>query len=106
MILLDAHHSQGFSDEKFERSEIKSGILDINSAPRRKVDGPPPSALATAMTGPLTTWFALGVGRRERSGALKRNLPRRAYRPILPGRTAHKNRLNVNATSPEIFIRE
>jgi len=50
MILLDAHHSQGFSDEKFEHPEIKSEILDINSAPRRKVDGPPPSALATAMT--------------------------------------------------------
>jgi len=64
MILLDAHHSQGFSDKKFECSDIKSGTLDINSALRRKVDGiggPPTERVSDHHDRPLTTWFAPGM---------------------------------------------
>jgi hypothetical protein len=65
MISFGAYHSQGFSDKTFERLEIKSGILDINSALRRKVDGiggPPTERVSDHHDRPLTTWFAPGVG--------------------------------------------
>jgi hypothetical protein len=102
-------HSQRFSDNTFERLETKSGTLDINSALRRKVDGmggPPTERVSDRPDCPLTTWFAPGAGggsdRAPYNGAARE----RAHQPILPGRTVHKNRLNVNATSAEILIRE
>src|ERR1700722_20127073 len=61
MILFGAYHSQRFSDKTFERLEIKSGILDINSVLRRKVDGigrPPLTVLIDRPNRPLTTGFA------------------------------------------------
>jgi hypothetical protein len=53
--------SQGFSDKAFEPSDFRSGILDTNSAPRRKVnkiDRPPPIVLIDRNDCPLTTKFA------------------------------------------------
>ena len=53
MISFSASHAQRFSDKAFEHSDSKSGISDINSAVRRKVNkigGPPPSVLTTAMS--------------------------------------------------------
>jgi hypothetical protein len=108
MILLGAHYSQGFSDKTFERSDSKSGILDINSALRRKVDGiggPPTERVSDNHDRPLTTWFAPGVGGGSDRAPYNATAPGRPQRPIFPGRTVHKNTLNVNATSAEIFIR-
>jgi hypothetical protein len=38
MLLFDAQQSQGFSDKSFDHLDSNSGIPDINSAPRRKVE--------------------------------------------------------------------
>ena len=85
MLLFDAQQSQGFSDKSFDHLDSNSGIPDINSAPRRKVDGigrSPPTVFSDRQDCPLTTEFPAGVGGRSDREACDESAPGRLSEPF------------------------